>query len=437
MPCTMAGKANNCGLACLLASSTRCCAANGRVSTHTEALACAGNKSSSCCTRSLPSNTATPHASLSSTPGAPARSQLLPCCIRTVPLAGGGGDEAQPSSTARWLPSNRMDDWRWASASQITCTGDAWARRATERHPTSCPAWLLCAQLPPAVITGEAITVMSPLAPSGAAATRPSRSRRSPAAACRLAAQHSVQRTSAPAMQAVCRGGHSAVARGAHARSATVAAAAGRPDAASQAAGKVIHLVRHGETEMNVALGLLPPGARYGEPAFEDPNLPDTRLTRRGRSQAAAARAAAARLAPAPEVVVVSPLTRALQTADIVFDGHRCVCWSCRQAACARQHHSNAVAASPSPCCRPCHARLFAARPAWRTTGRRSGFTSAAMWGGPGRPWRQTGRVAASGCCPAAAAPPGGTPRALRRRRRQATAGGKARRQRRPAGRKS
>lgn len=61
----------------------------------------------------------------------------------------------------------------------------------------------------------------------------------------------------------------------------------------------------------------------YGEPRFRDPNLPDTRLTAAGRQQAAAARAAAAQLAPAPELVVSSPLTRALDTAAIMFGDHR------------------------------------------------------------------------------------------------------------------
>ena len=83
---------------------------------------------------------------------------------------------------------------------------------------------------------------------------------------------------------------------------------------------------------MNVALGRLPPGARYGEPAFVDPHFPDTRLTERGRQQAAVASAAAAALAPPPQLLVVSPLTRALQTAELAFATFgRCLCrWMCR-----------------------------------------------------------------------------------------------------------
>eukprot|EP00887_Chlorella_sp_A99_P004821 scaffold4.g4821.t1 len=72
---------------------------------------------------------------------------------------------------------------------------------------------------------------------------------------------------------------------------------------------------------MNLYLYECPPGARYGEPQFRDPLIYDTRLTAAGRAQAAAAAAAAARLAPRPEVVVVSPLTRALETADAAFGG--------------------------------------------------------------------------------------------------------------------
>lgn len=71
--------------------------------------------------------------------------------------------------------------------------------------------------------------------------------------------------------------------------------------------------------------GRLPPGRQYGEPGFRDPLIPDTRLTRQGRAQAAAARAAAGALAPPPQALLVSPLTRALQTADIMFEGLRWV----------------------------------------------------------------------------------------------------------------
>lgn len=146
---------------------------------------------------------------------------------------------------------------------------------------------------------------------------------------------------------------------------------------------QVVHFIRHGQTEMNVYLRDCPPGYGYGEPGFRDPQIHDTRLTPTGLAQAAAAAAQVARLQPEPEVrladglgwaalgvlgraccrwngragrdalaaakapdtlnpppdllpccacplrpcprprqvVVVSPLTRALQTADTIFAG--------------------------------------------------------------------------------------------------------------------
>ncbi|PSC77039.1 phosphoglycerate mutase [Micractinium conductrix] len=118
------------------------------------------------------------------------------------------------------------------------------------------------------------------------------------------------------ALHSPCCAGLARPAQPPHAASAAIDAAG-----ATAAPGgiKWVHLVRHGETEMNVALGRLPPGARYGEPAFVDPHFPDTRLTERGRQQAAVASAAAAALAPPPQLLVVSPLTRALQTAELAF----------------------------------------------------------------------------------------------------------------------
>ncbi|GAB4820874.1 hypothetical protein N2152v2_007920 [Parachlorella kessleri] len=70
---------------------------------------------------------------------------------------------------------------------------------------------------------------------------------------------------------------------------------------------------------MNVHLAFCRPS--YGQPGFVDPLLYDTRLTANGQAQAQRAAAKVATLLPAPEVVVISPLTRALQTADVVFGG--------------------------------------------------------------------------------------------------------------------
>eukprot|EP00850_Spirogloea_muscicola_P021758 SM000260S09954 [mRNA] locus=s260:134105:139513:- [translate_table: standard] len=70
--------------------------------------------------------------------------------------------------------------------------------------------------------------------------------------------------------------------------------------------------IRHGQTEMNVYLARAPAG-------FKDPLMYDTRLTAEGQRQARALAALAARRAPAPELIVTSPLTRALQTMELVF----------------------------------------------------------------------------------------------------------------------
>ena len=68
--------------------------------------------------------------------------------------------------------------------------------------------------------------------------------------------------------------------------------------------------IRHGESTFNAA----------HRATGEDPNHRDARLTPRGEAQA---KAAQARLRDIPfELVVVSPLTRAIQTAALLFDGH-------------------------------------------------------------------------------------------------------------------
>lgn len=50
----------------------------------------------------------------------------------------------------------------------------------------------------------------------------------------------------------------------------------------------------------------------------------DTRLTERGCQEAAAAAQQVARMAPAPTLLVSSPLTRALHTAEIAFARVEC-----------------------------------------------------------------------------------------------------------------
>jgi broad specificity phosphatase PhoE len=82
-------------------------------------------------------------------------------------------------------------------------------------------------------------------------------------------------------------------------------------DALSQ---KRVLLLRHGRTEMNDYLKNVPYNARD----FQDPMLIDTRLTSVGRKQAEDA-ARALRERGDVELVVCSPLTRALATAEIAF----------------------------------------------------------------------------------------------------------------------
>ena len=92
---------------------------------------------------------------------------------------------------------------------------------------------------------------------------------------------------------------------------------------------KWIHLIRHGVTHMNVYLTKNP----YGGRGFRDPLDFDTRLTPRGVEQARGLSRRTAELlqrfssSPSPSsssnsssfAVVVSPLTRALQTATLAF----------------------------------------------------------------------------------------------------------------------
>jgi len=78
---------------------------------------------------------------------------------------------------------------------------------------------------------------------------------------------------------------------------------------------KTIHLVRHGRTEMNDYLR----ENHWADPDFVDPMMIDTRLTSEGEAQARALRTIAMALEPAPELIVASPLRRALRTAELAF----------------------------------------------------------------------------------------------------------------------
>lgn len=130
------------------------------------------------------------------------------------------------------------------------------------------------------------------------------------------------------------------------------------PAAAGSQLPKTIHLLRHGQTEMNAFLSRHDSQEqRSSKPKFEDPllygtrvvfhrshTLPDasqgcesgalnisylrcsydTKLTAQGREEAVRASSAAQALNPAPEVILSSPLSRALQTADLTFDSMEC-----------------------------------------------------------------------------------------------------------------
>jgi len=78
---------------------------------------------------------------------------------------------------------------------------------------------------------------------------------------------------------------------------------------------KTIYLVRHGETEMNLWTGST--AEMWSE--LRDPGLFDTVLTARGLRQARQLADQVRTLDSIPEVIISSPLTRALQTTDVGF----------------------------------------------------------------------------------------------------------------------
>lgn len=114
---------------------------------------------------------------------------------------------------------------------------------------------------------------------------------------------------------------------------------------------KRVTLIRHGQTEMNVFLATHP----WNAADFKDPELVDTRLTAEGEAQA---RRIAGRLPP-PDLLVSSPLRRALCTAQLVFPLDNAVPFRrlvhplCRE----RLYHSSDVGRAP--------ALLAAEHPAW------------------------------------------------------------------------
>jgi len=100
-------------------------------------------------------------------------------------------------------------------------------------------------------------------------------------------------------------------------------AVGGESGAAGALLDKRIVFVRHGVTEMNEFLG----GSHYGSPGFKDPGFWDTCLTARGIAQAEALnrqllkQAASWRTDEEIDLIVCSPLSRALHTASLAFAG--------------------------------------------------------------------------------------------------------------------
>ena len=107
--------------------------------------------------------------------------------------------------------------------------------------------------------------------------------------------------------------------------------------------GKILHLVRHGRTEMNEYLA----SNRWDASDFVDPLLYDTRLTKKGAAQAASLAPVTRFLDPKPEVLIASPLHRAMTTADLAFAG----CEGIRKETCAlmreRVFHASDVGRHP------------------------------------------------------------------------------------------
>uniref|UniRef100_A0A7S0RNA3 Uncharacterized protein n=1 Tax=Chlamydomonas leiostraca TaxID=1034604 RepID=A0A7S0RNA3_9CHLO len=90
---------------------------------------------------------------------------------------------------------------------------------------------------------------------------------------------------------------------------------ASQPGAGGRTVHKVLHVVRHGPSEMSAYMSLHRYGSPHQEP-LRDPMLFDARLSAEGARVARALRGAVAALHPPPEAVLVSPLTRCLQTAQ-------------------------------------------------------------------------------------------------------------------------
>ncbi|GLI58656.1 hypothetical protein VaNZ11_000398 [Volvox africanus] len=97
-------------------------------------------------------------------------------------------------------------------------------------------------------------------------------------------------------------------------RALRVGAASNRSHGSVITSKKVLHVIRHGATEMAAYMALHKYGSPHQEP-LRDPLLYDTVLTREGLRKVQQLAPQVASLHPCPEAVLVSPLTRCLQTA--------------------------------------------------------------------------------------------------------------------------
>ena len=80
-------------------------------------------------------------------------------------------------------------------------------------------------------------------------------------------------------------------------------------------------LIRHGRTQMNEHLAQ--PGKEWGAPNFADPGYYDTELTELGKTQARELHESFCESRyPPVDILISSPLRRALHTSEIVFSGH-------------------------------------------------------------------------------------------------------------------
>ena len=79
---------------------------------------------------------------------------------------------------------------------------------------------------------------------------------------------------------------------------------------------KTVILVRHGKTEMNEYLA----SNHWADEKYKDPLLYDTKLSKAGIAGAQLAQVFVEKLEPKPELIVASPLSRAIATAKYVFE---------------------------------------------------------------------------------------------------------------------